>query len=60
MINHHTHGSVHELQMHRPPANALSPELVGALDDALAEATASHGQPSTESGFTDRCPLQPR
>ena len=51
MINHHTHGSVHELQMHRPPANALSPELVGALDDALAEAIDSGAGAVVVSGL---------
>jgi len=32
------HGSVREIRLARPPANALSPELISALDAALAEA----------------------
>ncbi|MEP7013001.1 MAG: enoyl-CoA hydratase/isomerase family protein [Acidobacteriota bacterium] len=32
------HGTVREIRMARPPANALSPELIAALDAALAEA----------------------
>lgn len=38
MIDTMTHGPVREVQMNRPPANALSPDLVRALDKALAEA----------------------
>jgi 3,2-trans-enoyl-CoA isomerase len=34
------HGAVRELRLARPPANALSPELIEALTRALAEAAA--------------------
>lgn len=38
MIDIHDHGPVRELRMNRPPANALSPEFVHAIDTHLAEA----------------------
>jgi enoyl-CoA hydratase/carnithine racemase len=34
------HGAVRELRLARPPANALSPELIAALTAAFAEAAA--------------------
>lgn len=44
------HGSVREIRMARPPANALSPELVIALDAALAEAAAGGARAIVLSG----------
>ncbi|HXU34114.1 MAG TPA: enoyl-CoA hydratase-related protein [Thermoanaerobaculia bacterium] len=44
------HGSVREIRMARPPANALSPELVVALDAALAEAPAAGARAIVLSG----------
>lgn len=38
MIETHDHGPIRELRMNRPPANALSPELVGTLSEHLEEA----------------------
>lgn len=38
MIEVRDHGPVRELRMNRPPANALSPEFVEAIDTHLAEA----------------------
>ncbi|HEX7183272.1 MAG TPA: enoyl-CoA hydratase/isomerase family protein [Thermoanaerobaculia bacterium] len=38
MITTIDHGAVRELRMSRPPANALSPELVAALSEALDRA----------------------
>jgi enoyl-CoA hydratase/carnithine racemase len=38
MIQTLDHGAVRELRLDRPPANALSPELIAALRDALAGA----------------------
>jgi enoyl-CoA hydratase/carnithine racemase len=32
------HGTIREIRLERPPANALNPELTGTLKDALAEA----------------------
>ncbi|MEZ5463205.1 enoyl-CoA hydratase/isomerase family protein [Dokdonella sp.] len=32
------HGDIHELRLSRPPVNALNPELVGALREAVKEA----------------------
>ena len=45
------HGSVREIRMSRPPANALSPELVVALDAALAEAPAAGARAIVLSGL---------
>ena len=39
MIETIGHGPIRELQMARKPANALNPELVGALTQALSEAS---------------------
>lgn len=44
------HGSVREIRMARPPANALSPELVVALEAALAEAPAAGARAIVLSG----------
>lgn len=38
MIQTRDHGAVRELQLDRPPANALSPELIVALERAVASA----------------------
>lgn len=38
MIETLSHGAVHELRMNRPPANALTPELIGALRSSLRRA----------------------
>ena len=38
MIQTLDHGEVRELRLDRPPANALSPELVAALRQAVEEA----------------------
>lgn len=38
MLNITDHGSVREIQLDRPPVNALNPELVAALTDALKTA----------------------
>lgn len=38
MIETHDHGAVREIRMNRPPANALSPDLVQALTAHLTEA----------------------
>lgn len=38
MIHVHDHGMVRELRLDRPPANALSPELVNTLAEAVAVA----------------------
>ena len=41
MLRRIEHGPVLELRLDRPPANALSPELIEALRDAVAAASAS-------------------
>jgi hypothetical protein len=38
MIAIHDHGAVRELQLSRPPVNALNPELLAALVEAVAAA----------------------
>jgi len=38
MITVHDHGSIRELRLSRPPANALSPELLAALHEAVEKA----------------------
>lgn len=60
MIEIHDHGFVRELRMNRPPANALSPELVDALSEHLADAfegdpraVVVSGQPGMFSGGLD-------
>ena len=37
MLQRHEHGTVLELRLARPPVNALSPDLIAALRDALEE-----------------------
>ncbi len=44
------HGAVREIRMARPPANALSPELLVSLDHALAEATSAGARAVVLSG----------
>lgn len=44
------HGSVREIRLARPPANALSPELVLALDAELAEAPSQGARAIVLSG----------
>lgn len=44
------HGSVREIRMARPPANALSPEMLVALDAALAEAPGAGARAIVLSG----------
>jgi 3,2-trans-enoyl-CoA isomerase len=43
-------GAVRELRLARPPANALSPELMAALTAALAQAAAEAADPAPASG----------
>lgn len=38
MLQIHRHGSIHEIQLARPPVNALTPELLSALRAALEAA----------------------
>ncbi|HEV3077252.1 MAG TPA: hypothetical protein VHB47_22710, partial [Thermoanaerobaculia bacterium] len=42
-------GAVRELRLARPPANALSPELMAALTAALAQAAAEAAEPAPAS-----------
>lgn len=50
MIDVEEHGSVTELRLNRPPVNALNPQLVQALDAALADAVASGARAVVISG----------
>lgn len=50
MLELGTHGSVQEIRLNRPPANALSPELVVALRGALAQAEAEGAEAIVLSG----------
>lgn len=50
MLELGTHGSIHEIRLARPPANALSPELVVALRGALAQAEAEGAEAIVLSG----------
>ena len=43
MIQIFDHGAVRELRLDRPPANALSPELVAALRSAVESAPEAGG-----------------
>jgi 3,2-trans-enoyl-CoA isomerase len=43
------HGAVRELRMARPPANALAPELIVALSEALAAAAAAPAAPAASA-----------
>ena len=38
MLQIHRHGSIHEIQLARPPVNALTPELLSALRTAVESA----------------------
>src|SRR5215218_9698812 len=60
MIQTFDHGPVRELRLDRPPANALSPELIAALRDAVeaapgdgARALVISGSPRMFSGGLD-------
>ena len=50
MLETLTHGSVVELRMNRPPANALSSELIAALKIGVGEATTSGARAVVISG----------
>lgn len=50
MIEVHEHGDVTELQMDRPPVNALNPQLIQALDESLADAVAGGARAIVLSG----------
>ncbi|MCL4838763.1 MAG: enoyl-CoA hydratase/isomerase family protein [Thermoanaerobaculia bacterium] len=41
MLERHEHGTILELRLARPPANALSPQLIAALRDAVEEGALS-------------------
>ena len=59
MLERHEHGSLLELRLARPPVNALSPDLIAALRDAVeeggrqAEALVLSGSPGIFSGGLD-------
>lgn len=59
MLERLEHGAILELRLARPPVNALSPELIAALRDAIeegsrqAEALVLSGQPGIFSGGLD-------
>ncbi len=50
MIDVQQHGAVTELRLNRPPVNALNPDLVQALDAALADAVAGDARAIVISG----------
>jgi enoyl-CoA hydratase/carnithine racemase len=50
MIQTFDHGAVRELRMDHPPANALSPELIAALRDAIEAAPAGGARALVLSG----------
>lgn len=50
MLELGSHGPIHEIRLARPPANALSPELVVALRGALAQAVAEGAEAIVLSG----------
>jgi len=50
MLTAHDHGDVRELRLDRPPANALSPELLARLLDAVREASESEARALVLSG----------
>ena len=50
LVRHVIHGPVHELQLARPPVNALNPALCGDLADALAAALDAGAQGIVLSG----------
>lgn len=51
MLEVRDHGSVRELALNRPPANALSPDLIEALDTAVREAPGSGAEALVVSGL---------
>ena len=51
MITTTNHGAVRVLQLNRPPANALSPELIVALKDAIEAAPAEGARALVLSGL---------
>jgi len=50
LVRHVIHGAIHELQLARPPVNALNPALCGDLADALAGAIDAGAQGIVLSG----------
>ncbi|HEY7213415.1 MAG TPA: enoyl-CoA hydratase/isomerase family protein, partial [Thermoanaerobaculia bacterium] len=54
MIQTHDHGDVRELRLDRPPANALSPELIAALRTAVEAAPAEGARALVLSGAPGR------
>lgn len=54
MIQTTDHGPVRELRLARPPANALSPELIAALDAAVAAALVDGARAIVLSGAPGR------
>lgn len=54
MILTRDHGAVRELQLDRPPANALSPELVDALAEAVRSAPREGARAVVLSGLPRR------
>ena len=54
MILTRDHGAVRELQLDRPPANALSPELVTALTEAVRAAPREGARAIVLSGLPGR------
>lgn len=62
MIEIVDHGAVRELRLARPPANALSPELIAALSAALAEAArAAHAADTAiEEAAAPAPPVRPQ
>lgn len=60
MLTTHSHGPIREIRLDRPPANALSPELIAALRGAVVgapgegvEAVVISGSPGMFSGGLD-------
>jgi len=51
MLDIRDHGSVRELRLNRPPANALSPDLIGALRSAVKAAPAGGAEALVVSGL---------
>ncbi len=54
MIETVEHGTIRELRLARPPVNALDPALLGALREALREATAAGREAIVLSGSPGR------
>lgn len=50
MLTTHAHGPIREIRLERPPANALSPELIAALRAALAAAPGEGAEAIVISG----------